>query len=88
MSATMDVDHFSKYFNCRVLYLEGRTHPVSVYYSDSNHEDYIGATLSTVLDLHRRVNQTESILVFLTGRDEIEACLKGTDCCAHYISCF
>jgi len=78
MSATMDVDHFSKYFNCRVLYLEGRTHPVSVYYSQSNFDDYIGATLSCVLDLHRNVQNTaESILVFLTGRDEIEACLKA-----------
>ena len=41
MSATMDVDHFSKYFNCRVLYLEGRTHPVSVYYSHQNFDDYM-----------------------------------------------
>lgn len=31
MSATMDVDHFSKYFdNATVLYVKGRQHPVQV----------------------------------------------------------
>jgi len=31
MSATMDVDHFSQYFNkAPVLYIEGRQHPVEV----------------------------------------------------------
>lgn len=31
MSATMDVDHFSNYFNrAPVLYLEGRQYPVQV----------------------------------------------------------
>ena len=31
MSATMDVDHFSAYFNSApVLYLEGRQYPVQV----------------------------------------------------------
>lgn len=31
MSATMDVDHFSQYFNkAPVLYLEGRQYPVKV----------------------------------------------------------
>jgi len=33
MSATMDVDHFSKYFNnAPVLYIEGRQHHVEVSY--------------------------------------------------------
>ena len=32
MSATMDVDHFSQYFNqAPVLYLEGRLHPIEVH---------------------------------------------------------
>ena len=32
MSATMDVDHFSNYFNkAPVLYLEGRQFPVQVF---------------------------------------------------------
>lgn len=31
MSATMDVDHFSKYFNnAPVVYIEGRQYPVKV----------------------------------------------------------
>ena len=32
MSATMDADHFSQYFQAEVLYLEGRSYPVEVIY--------------------------------------------------------
>ena len=37
MSATMDVDHFSQYFNkAPVLYLQGRQHPIKVGIIDTN----------------------------------------------------
>jgi len=74
MSATMDVDHFSKFFGSQVLYLEGRTHPINIHHSLENFDDYIGATLSTILSLHSKLPIAESFLVFLTGQDEIEAC--------------
>ena len=35
MSATMDVDHFSKFFGSQVLYLEGRTHPINIHHRKS-----------------------------------------------------
>ena len=37
-----------------------------------NYDDYIGATLSTILSLHSKLPISESFLVFLTGQDEIE----------------
>ena len=36
----------------------------------------MGATLATILDLHGRLPTSESILVFLTGQEEIEACKR------------
>ena len=39
MSATMDVDHFSKFFGSQVLYLEGRTHPINIHHRKSSYND-------------------------------------------------
>lgn len=54
MSATMDVDHFSRYFNnCKTVYIEGRTHPVDVYHSVEAQEDYQFSCLVTLFKIHR-----------------------------------
>lgn len=52
MSATMDADHFSKYFNSApVLYLEGRLHKISVMYTQEPQSDYIGSALISVFQV-------------------------------------
>lgn len=54
MSATMDVDHFSNYFNkCQVVYLEGRTFPVNIYYTVQPHDDYQTKCVATFFKIHR-----------------------------------
>lgn len=54
MSATMDVDHFSKYFNnCKVVYMEGRTYPVNLFYTKQPQDDYQTACVSTFFKIHR-----------------------------------
>ena len=45
---------------------------MKTYESLENYDDYIGATLSTILSLHSKLPISESFLVFLTGQDEIE----------------
>jgi len=78
MSATMDVDHFSNYFNSApVLYLEGRQHPVNVMYTQDNQSDYIFTTMVTVFQIHKEAPLGQDILVFLTGQEEIESCVKS-----------
>ncbi|TDG44900.1 hypothetical protein AWZ03_008708 [Drosophila navojoa] len=72
-SATMDIDHFGRYFNVRGMYLEGRTHPVRVLHTKEPHEDYIHATLVTLFDIHRHEPINHDVLIFLTGQEEIEA---------------
>ncbi|XP_056451575.1 ATP-dependent RNA helicase DHX33-like [Gadus chalcogrammus] len=74
MSATMDVDLFSDYFNkSPVLYLEGRQHPIQIYYTKQPQSDYLQAALITIFQIHQEAPPSHDILVFMTGQEEIEA---------------
>jgi len=90
-SATIDAAVFKNYFSSgkekedgkgqedntvAAISLEGRTFPVDVMYLDDPTEDYIEAALTTVLDIHTKEPQGD-ILLFLTGRDEIETCVAA-----------
>ena len=74
MSATLDTDMFSKYFgNAPVINVPGRTYPVEMFYTKTSMEDYVSATLTTILQVHMDAGTKEGdILVFLTGQEEIE----------------
>ncbi|XP_055260248.1 ATP-dependent RNA helicase DHX33 isoform X2 [Moschus berezovskii] len=77
MSATMDVDLFSQYFNgAPVLYLEGRQHPIQIFYTKQPQHDYLHAALVSVFQIHQEAPSSHDILVFLTGQEEIEAMSK------------
>ncbi|XP_068601063.1 ATP-dependent RNA helicase DHX33 [Brachionichthys hirsutus] len=74
MSATMDVDLFSEYFDkSPVLYLEGRQHPLQVYYTKQPQADYLQAALVSVFQIHQEAPPSHDILVFMTGQEEIES---------------
>ncbi|TNM84696.1 hypothetical protein fugu_008874 [Takifugu bimaculatus] len=74
MSATMDVDLFSEYFNkSPVLYLEGRQHPIQIYYTKQPQSDYLHAALVSIFQIHQEAPPSHDILVFMTGQEEIEA---------------
>ncbi|XP_058482494.1 ATP-dependent RNA helicase DHX33 [Solea solea] len=74
MSATMDVDLFSEYFNkSPVLYLEGRQHPIQIYYTKQSQSDYLQAALVSIFQIHQEAPPSHDILVFMTGQEEIEA---------------
>jgi HrpA-like RNA helicase len=60
----------------KVVYLEGRTFPINVRYSTEEYDDYIGASISTILALHQQLPLNDHFLVFLTGQDEIEAACR------------
>lgn len=54
MSATMDVDQFSQYFNgAPVLYLEGRQHPIQIFNTKEPQSDYLQAALVSVFQIHQ-----------------------------------
>lgn len=54
-----------------IISLEGRTHPIDILFLESPAEDYVEKAISTVFDIHARESDGD-ILVFLTGREEIE----------------
>lgn len=54
-----------------IISLEGRTHPIDMLYLESPAENYVEKAVSTVFDVHAHEPKGD-ILVFLTGREEIE----------------
>ncbi|KAK3696103.1 hypothetical protein RRG08_061878 [Elysia crispata] len=78
MSATMDVDHFSKYFNnAPVLYLEGRQFPIQVMHVKEPQSDYLFAALVTLFQIHKEAPAGEDVLIFLTGQEEIDSAVRS-----------
>ncbi|XP_053203712.1 ATP-dependent RNA helicase DHX33-like [Panonychus citri] len=72
MSATMNVDKFSQYFDqCPVYKIAGRHHPIEILHSEKDLTDTIHSTLVTVFQIHR-TQPPGDILVFCTGQEEIE----------------
>ncbi|POY72033.1 hypothetical protein BMF94_4948 [Rhodotorula taiwanensis] len=72
MSATIDAKRFSEFFDSApVLYVSGRQHKVTIKYVDEPQDDYVDASIKTIVQIHQHY-PPGSILVFLPGQDEIE----------------
>lgn len=59
-----------------IISLEGRTHPIDILYLDSPTEEYVEKAITTVFGIHSK-EQKGDILVFLTGREEIEYAINA-----------
>jgi len=78
-SATIQAEAFVNFFSddndnetkCRVVSLEGRAYPVDVLYLEQPTDDYVQKAVDTALKIHTQEGEGD-ILVFLTGREEIE----------------
>jgi ATP-dependent RNA helicase DHX8/PRP22 len=73
MSATLDAASFTSYFdNADAAYIQGRQHPVEVFYTNQPQESYLDAAITAAIQVH--VEQPPGdVLVFLTGQEEIES---------------
>lgn len=88
-SATLDASTFLDYFSsspplpfeATVLNLPGRMYPVEIAYLSTPAEDYVREAVRVVWNLHMQSTGKGSgsiegdVLVFLTGREEIERAL-------------
>lgn len=75
-SATLDAEKFSNYFNnCPVFTIPGRTFPVEILYTKESEDDYVDATLITIMQIHLS-EPAGDILAFLTGQEEIESAVE------------
>ena len=92
-SATLQVEDFVSFFSrgddedqesslrtrAQAISLDGRLFPVDILYLEEPAEDYLETAVKTVLSIHSSEAEGD-ILLFLTGRDEIEqAILKITE---------
>ena len=60
-----------------ILGVEGRQHPVSIMYTAEPVRDYVQAAAETVLQLHKRQPMPGDVLVFVTGRKEVNRVYKA-----------
>jgi ATP-dependent RNA helicase DDX35 len=60
----------------RIISLEGRMYPVDVLYLESPAEDYVEKAVQTVFEIHTKEPEGD-ILVFLTGREEIDTAVQA-----------
>jgi ATP-dependent RNA helicase DDX35 len=58
-----------------IISLEGRMYPVDVLYLENPAEDYVEKAVQTVFDIHTKEPEGD-ILVFLTGREEIDTAVQ------------
>lgn len=71
-SATLDAVKFSQYFfEAPIFTIPGRTHEVEILYSREPENDYLDASLITVMQIHL-TEPPGDILLFLTGQEEID----------------
>ena len=89
-SATLQAEDFLRFFSRdqpgengdaaensvgRIISLEGRMYPVDTMYLEEPADDYIERAVTTVFDIHASEPDGD-ILVFLTGREEIDRALQ------------
>ncbi|KXJ97137.1 helicase associated domain-containing protein [Microdochium bolleyi] len=84
-SATLQADQFLKFFvddessgqqTGAIITLEGRTYPIDVMYLETPAEDYVQKAVDTIFEIHSKEGAGD-ILVFLTGREEIDITLQA-----------
>ncbi|GLB41932.1 putative RNA helicase [Lyophyllum shimeji] len=77
MSATLDAEKFSKFFNnAKILYVKGRQHPVKIYYSSEAQTDYVDSAMRTFFQIHTD-QPPGDVLIFLPGQEDIESLEKS-----------
>ncbi|TIC02153.1 putative pre-mRNA splicing factor [Wallemia mellicola] len=78
-SATLTVQKFVDFFGgskkCGTISLDGRLFPVEVSYTQEPVSDYVRSAVETVISIHETQGSGD-ILVFLTGREEIDRALQ------------
>jgi ATP-dependent RNA helicase DDX35 len=64
-----------KALDCKIMSLDGRAYPVDLLYLEEAAESYVDEAVKAVFKIHEQEGEGD-ILVFLTGRDEIENAIE------------
>lgn len=57
--------------SAKILYVQGRQHPVTVYHTANSQPDYVDAALRTFFQIHTD-QPPGDVLIFLPGQEDIE----------------
>ncbi|KAH7153120.1 P-loop containing nucleoside triphosphate hydrolase protein [Dactylonectria macrodidyma] len=60
----------------KIVSIEGRTYPIDILYLDTPTEDYVEKVINVIFEIHTQEGEGD-ILVFLTGREEIDNALEA-----------
>ncbi|ERF74662.1 ATP-dependent RNA helicase DHX35 [Endocarpon pusillum Z07020] len=82
-SATLQAKEMASFFanegdtdsQCRIISIEGRAFPVDILYLERPAEDYVEKAVQVAFDVHKN-EANGDILVFLSGREEIETAIQ------------
>ena len=74
-TSALDLDNNKENRIARIISLEGRAYPVDILHLDAPAEDYLERAVKTVFDIHAGESEGD-ILVFLTGREEIDSAVQ------------
>lgn len=81
-SATLHAEDFLRFFAgddegdvARIVSIEGRSFPIDTHYLTEACEGYVTKAVQTVMQIHEQEGDGD-VLVFLTGREEIETCIE------------
>ena len=74
-STSSSVQHGQGLAPCRILSIEGRTHPVDILYLSQPIENYLEKAIEIAFQIHHQ-EQPGDILLFLTGREEIDTAVQ------------
>lgn len=82
-SATLQAEKIASFFDngenkhheCKIFRVEGRTFPVDLLYLESPVEDYVEKAVQVAMEIHTNEAKGD-ILVFLSGREEIETATR------------
>ncbi|KAG5437054.1 hypothetical protein PCANB_001175 [Pneumocystis canis] len=80
-SATLNAEEFLSYFNkddnntAKIISIEGKMYPVDILYLTKPTSNYIEKSIETIFEINSKEKDGD-ILVFLTGKEEIETCIS------------
>ncbi|KIW10177.1 hypothetical protein PV08_11138 [Exophiala spinifera] len=82
-SATLEAERFAAFIKnegesdeqCRIVSIEGRMYPVDILFLAQPTDDYVETAVQTAFTIHQQEGPGD-ILVFLTGREEIETAIQ------------
>lgn len=82
-SATLEAEKIVQFFDvesegpasCKIITIQGRSYPVDILYLEAPVEDYVSQAVKTAVAIHQNEGPGD-VLVFLTGRDEIQKAME------------